>query len=115
MPKRTPLILLKADPDPIHAAQGCKVSAGHRASRYPMVNIRRRGRSTTMPMVRYILGLYRGRALRRGDEAMHSCDHPPCAAREHLSVWTRLLERTRQVGRRAGATGRLVQGGGCLR
>jgi hypothetical protein len=90
MPKPSPLILLVADPDPIRAAQGCKVSATHHAGRYPMVNLKRRGKSTTTPMARWLLGLYRGRALRRGEEAMHEvCDNSRCIAIEHLKVGTR--------------------------
>jgi hypothetical protein len=102
MPKPSPLILLVADPDPIRAAQGCKVSATHHAGRYPMVNLKRRGRSTTTSAARYILSLYRGRALRRGEEAMHEiCDNSRCIAIEHLKVGTHSQNETHKwsVGR----------------
>jgi hypothetical protein len=81
---RTPLILLTSDPHPIRAAAGCKVSVTHRAGRYPMVNVKRRGKSTTTPMARNLLEQKLGRRLRKGEETCHTCHSSRCINAEHL-------------------------------
>ncbi len=72
----TPLLLVMPDP----ANPGCMLSVLHSASaRYPTTTVRKRGRVTTMTLARLIAGWNRGRALGRGEEALHSCHRSQCA------------------------------------